>query len=107
MYCQKCGREIKENSGFCPECGNPLNSNSQEYVNMSNSNMQNNAGDQPDTLANILGCCFPIVGLVLYLVWRDNKPRKANAICKWTIGGFIIGLAVYIISLLAGVVAYL
>lgn len=22
MYCRKCGREIEENSSFCPNCGN-------------------------------------------------------------------------------------
>ena len=26
-----------------------------------------------------LGCCIPIVGLVLFLVWKDTKPRNAKA----------------------------
>ena len=26
-----------------------------------------------------LGCCIPIVGLILFLVWRDNKPKNAKA----------------------------
>ena len=27
----------------------------------------------------LLGCCIPIVGLVLFLVWKDQKPRTAKA----------------------------
>ena len=26
----------------------------------------------------ILGCCLPIVGLILWLVWKDTKPRSAK-----------------------------
>ena len=26
-----------------------------------------------------LGCCFPLVGLILFLVWKDNKPRSAKS----------------------------
>lgn len=26
----------------------------------------------------ILGCCVPIVGLILFLVWKDTKPKSAK-----------------------------
>jgi hypothetical protein len=28
----------------------------------------------------LLGFVFPIVGLVLYLVWKDNKPISAPSV---------------------------
>ena len=27
-----------------------------------------------------LGFCIPIVGLILWLVWRDEKPKTAKAV---------------------------
>ena len=27
----------------------------------------------------ILGCCIPVVGLILWLVWKDTKPQTAKA----------------------------
>ncbi len=27
----------------------------------------------------LLGCCIPVVGLVLFLVWKDTKPKTAKA----------------------------
>ena len=27
----------------------------------------------------LLGCCIPIAGLILFLVWKDTKPRTAKA----------------------------
>lgn len=26
-----------------------------------------------------LGCCIPVVGLILFLVWKDQKPKTAKA----------------------------
>lgn len=27
----------------------------------------------------LLGCCIPIVGLILFLVWKDSKPNTAKS----------------------------
>ena len=34
---------------------------------------------QRTTAASCLGCCIPIAGLILFLVWKDTKPRTAKA----------------------------
>ena len=41
----------------------------------------------------ILGAFFPIVGIILYFVWRTNKPNSA----KVAIIGAAIGVAVGIL----------
>ena len=35
--------------------------------------------DKGGFLWGLLGCCIPIVGLVLFLVWKDQKPKTAKA----------------------------
>lgn len=46
----------------------------------------NNAGSNNNTVTDsggflwgLLGCCVPIAGLVLFLVWKDQKPKTAKA----------------------------
>ena len=35
--------------------------------------------DKGGFLWGLLGCRIPIVGLVLFLVWKDQKPKTAKA----------------------------
>lgn len=106
MYCSKCGKSIPDNSAFCPECGNVAGSTSQQPLNFnqnSNGYSQPIITDVPNTLANIASCCFPVVGLVLYLVWKDTKPQSASSVCKWTIGGLVAGVVIYIAAFVLGI----
>ena len=52
MYCKNCGTQMDDNAKNCPKCGAP------------NSSINDNGG----FLWGLLGCCIPIVGLVLFLV---------------------------------------
>ena len=68
-YCRKCGALIDDYAAVCPKCGTPQNGGS------STPPVVDNGG----FLWGLLGCCIPIVGLVLFLVWKDTKPRTARA----------------------------
>lgn len=41
----------------------------------------------------ILGCCFPLIGLILFLVWKDDKPRSAKSAGI----GAIIGVVLFVV----------
>ena len=43
-----------------------------------------------------LGFCIPIVGLILWLVWRDEKPKTAKAVGIGALVSAIIG-AVFVV----------
>ena len=66
MYCRNCGKEIDNNLVQCPYCNTPVNQN------------QIIQQDDGSTWWSVLGCCFPIVGLILYIVWRDTKPESGK-----------------------------
>jgi zinc transporter ZupT len=56
----------------------------------------------------VLGFFFPIVGLILWLVWRENLPRKAKSCGKGALVGALIWVALYVlIIVLAFVVSSL
>ncbi len=89
-YCRRCGAPISDQAMVCPSCGEP------QY---SAPPVQDNGGIG----WGILGCCIPVAGLVLYLVWRDQKPRTAKAA---GIGALVaVGLSFfwYIIALAGGI----
>ena len=81
-YCQKCGAEMADTETTCPKCGAV-----QGAVTSGNT-----TPDIPSTGLNILCFFFPIVGLILYLVWKDTTPIRAKAIGKWALIGFIVGV---------------
>lgn len=63
-YCKNCGTQIDDKAVICPNCGVP----------------QTPQGtDNGGFLWGLLGCCVPIVGLVLFLAWKDTKPKTAQA----------------------------
>ncbi len=68
MYCKNCGKEI-----------------------------DNNLEDSGSIWWGVLGCCVPIVGLVLYIVWKDTKPKCGKKAGIGAIIGFVLGILITII----------
>ena len=69
-YCRKCGALIDDYAAVCPKCGTPQNGGP---------NNPPPAADNGGFLWGLLGCCIPIAGLILFMVWKDTKPRTAKA----------------------------
>ncbi len=80
MYCQNCGEQIDDKVIVCSKCGAPV----RKLVTIE---------DAPNTGFAALGFFFPLAGLILYLVWKDDMPLRAYSVGK----GALIGLAVSII----------
>lgn len=51
----------------------------------------------------LLGCCIPVVGLVLFLVWNDTKPRTAKAAGIGALVSVIIGVLWYLLAFTIGI----
>lgn len=72
-YCKNCGNLLEDGAAFCTNCG----------ANQNNTAAPMN--EEPAVVDNggfwwgLLGCCIPIVGLILFLVWRDTKPKTSKA----------------------------
>lgn len=58
--------------------------------------MENN-NDNGGFLWGLLGCCIPIVGLILFLVWKDQKPKTAKAAGIGALVSVILSVVFYII----------
>ena len=55
-----------------------------------------NPKDRGGFLWGLLGCCLPVVGLVLFLVWRDEKPKTAKAAGIGALVSVILTILIYV-----------
>lgn len=76
-FCSHCGREVFPQAVVCPNCG---------------CSVREEEADVPNTGLNVRAFLFPIVGLILYLVYHDKAPNKAHKIGLFALIGFSIGL---------------
>lgn len=86
MFCPNCGREVDPRAFVCVNCGARVQQGAAP-----------SAGDGPIGGLGILCFLFPVVGLVLYLVWKDNMPIKAKGAGKAALWGFLVSIAIGIL----------
>ena len=98
-YCRQCGKPISDVAVICPSCG------AQQGV------PPTQRPDRGGFLWGLLGFFVPIAGLILYLLWRDERPRTAKAagigalvsvigqvVLTFLVMSLYMGLAMYMIS---------
>ena len=49
----------------------------------------------------IVSFCFPIVGAVLYFVYKGKSPDKANTACYAALAGFVLGILIRLVTMAA------
>ena len=100
-YCKHCGAEIGEGAAFCPKCGQPQSSAPQQQMPPNWQQPQQTPPSAPVDSGSIgwgvLGFCIPIVGLILFLVWKDQKPRTAKVAGMGALISVIVAVVWYIL----------
>lgn len=89
-FCKNCGQQIDDRAAVCPHCG-VAQENKPQVV------------DNGGFGWGVLGCCIPIVGLVLFLVWKDTKPKTAKAAGIGALVSVGIGILYYILMFAVGI----
>ena len=88
MFCSKCGKEVNDEAVVCVHCGCAIE-NRKACVTSSN--------DAPNTGLAVLGFFIPLVGLILYMIYKDTAPLKAKSAGKGALIGFCVGIVFSII----------
>lgn len=66
---------------------------------------EDNSTKGAETPLKIASCCFPLLGAILYFVWKDSKPEAAKDVCKFALIGFGATFVLNILVMLVGVIA--
>ena len=98
MYCIHCGKEIDDDSNFCPHCGKYVATNGPVGTQQMSGNVYRSSVDDDNIGWGVLGFFFPIVGLILYLVWKNTLPLRAKSCGKGAIVGVVVYIIFYILS---------
>lgn len=98
MFCKNCGKEIDDKAAICPNCGVPTEQNTVTPAGT-------NPSDAPSTGFAVLCFFFPIIGLILWLVWKNEYPLKAKSCGKGALIGVIVVVAIYVIAFIIGFIA--
>ncbi len=86
-YCADCGSSLE--NGKCPNC--------------SKLTVENQTNDNGSFGWGVLGFFFPLIGLILFILWKDVKPKssKSSGI------GALIGVILYIILVILAVLFFI
>lgn len=94
MYCKNCGEQIDDKAVICPSCG------------VAQTQLKVAQSDNGGFLWGLLGFFIPIVGLILYIVWKNERPKTAKAVgigALVSVGAWII---MYILLFLVGALTF-
>lgn len=95
-YCPNCGKPVDPKAVICPNCGVALTATSK---------INNNTSDNGSAWWAVLGFFIPVVGLILYIVWKNDEPKNAK---KAGIGALIsvcAGFALFILMMFFAMIA--
>ena len=89
-FCKNCGAQIDDQAVVCPTCG---------VSQATTPAVVDNGGFG----WGVLGCCVPIVGLILFLVWKDTKPKTAKSAGVGALVSVIASVVIYALSFALGI----
>ena len=91
MYCKNCGHYIDDSATYCNNCGTKFDNN-------------NGTDDHSSFGFAVLGFFIPLVGLILFLIYEEKKPKRAKSAGKGALIGFITKIVLAIILVILYVV---
>ncbi len=89
-YCRNCGAPIADQAVICPRCG------------VAQSGSGGSLTDNGSLGWGVLSFFLPVVGLILFLVWREEKPKSARVSGI----GALIGTGVSVLLSIGAMVLY-
>ena len=92
MFCRYCGKEIDEQDAFCRNCGAPTGDK------IPPEREKKNIDDRSSFGWGVLAFFFPLIGIILYAVWRSEYPLRAKSLLIGFITGLIVDVALTVLS---------
>ena len=114
MYCIHCGKEIADDSNFdendriacevAEDCAVLMKNDGILPIEKTEKIFVYRSSVDDDNIGwGVLGFFFPIVGLILFLVWNKDYPKRARMCGKGALIGVIVSVAasvLYVILIL-------
>lgn len=92
-FCQHCGGEVHSDAAICVHCGRTLQQVQQPST-------LSSIQDEGGFLWGLLGFLVPVAGLVIYLIWKQERPNNARAAGIGALVNVGIGIAFFILYII-------
>ena len=79
------------------EHNSPKHNQNNMHIQTNYLNNEQKNGDKPNSGYTFLSFLIPVVGLILYLVWKEDYPKRARSCFKGMMWGFLTGIILTII----------
>ena len=103
MYCKNCGQKQSNDATYCTECGEPFEPKYYGGARSTAGRKYTASDDSSSVAMGILGFFIPVVGLILGLVYYDERPKRAKSAFKGTcirvVVNFVVGIICSILAL--------
>ena len=102
MYCKYCGQELAEGEDFCPNCGKKVNEDNLPVV------VEEKVEKKTEKVSfgwAVLGFFFPIVGLILFIVWKAEHLSIARKAGIGAIAGVVTEVIVSFVAVIISIIA--
>jgi len=88
MFCKNCGNEVEDNAYVCPKCGAKMKQDEEPSV----------SKDSGSKIGwGILSWFIPLVGLILFCVWKNDRPQTAKVCGLCALISFVLNIVLSII----------
>ena len=109
IFCNQCGTQLNAGTKFCGKCGaqaastpvqqQPIQA-APQYMQQQPGQTVANPNDAPSGGFAVLSFFLPLLALILWIVWKDSNPQKANSCKKGGIVGVVVELVFVVIIVL-------
>ena len=82
MKCINCDSNVKESAIYCPNCGFRVDEKAKKVKTAVVTNKEEEEETKQSSSSigwGFLGFFIPLVGLILFLVWRSERPSDSKA----------------------------
>lgn len=94
-FCQNCGAKLPANASACPNYGAPVAAGSPQQA----------VADRGSFSWAILGFFIPLVGLILFLIWRKQTPQNANSAGIGALVGLVFTILYWVTTVVTTMIA--
>ncbi len=96
-FCPECGQSVKANEKICQSCGADLKKtgkkSSEPAKRISSMKEDDLTRKTGSFIWTVIGFLFPLVGLILFLVWQRENPAASLSAGK----GALLGVIFYVV----------
>ena len=97
-FCIHCGTRLNDGANFCSKCGCNVATPTVSTAPIQSSPAQGQ--DDASPALTLISLLLPLLGCLLYFLYKTDQPAKAFECRRGALGGFAIGALFSILALI-------